>query len=219
MLRKYDLIEDLRERLSVAARTELNVGLNRHLPNEYEQKSRQQSGVLILIKKDGDDMSVFFTQRSMNISHPGTWCFPGGRLEEQDNYSLINTALREGQEEAGIPIDQLDVLGTLTPCHDRNHSLVTPVIAVIDSPFTPVLSLDEVMDSTEIPLQDVLNIENHKTISTRHNGDFVLYRQFAHERPGQDTVYIRGLTGGILNYFRHFTNKERGPLDYGHELP
>ena len=216
-MRNQQLIEDLRYRLQNTHGTPVNVGLNHHLPDIFETKSRQQAAVLIPIIRTKERLSVFFTQRSPHISDPMRWCFPGGRLEEQDRKDLVKTALREGQEEAGIPIKQLDILGTLMPCHDRRNSMITPVVAVLDGPFTPVLSPNEVMDTTEIPLNDILNRDNH-TINRWDNAEHPFRCHHFHHAAQPNTINIYGITGGILNYFRHFTNKETGPLDWSAEV-
>ena len=55
--------------------------------------------------------------------------FPGGLSEEGDN-SLVTTALREAEEELGIPPSKVDVWGKLPRLPDRVSPGIPPLIPV-----------------------------------------------------------------------------------------
>ena len=55
--------------------------------------------------------------------------FPGGLSEEGDN-SLVPTALREAEEELGIPPSKVDVWGKLPRLPDRVSPVIPPLILV-----------------------------------------------------------------------------------------
>lgn len=87
--------------------------------------------------------------------HSGQVAFPGGRFELTDE-SLIRTAMREAQEEIGLRLNDVKVLGSLTelfiPASNFN---VLPVIAVM--PYRPDFYPDprEVEDIFEIRLEEI----------------------------------------------------------------
>ena len=101
------------------------------------------------------------TRRSAQLRHhPGQISFPGGRQDPEDE-SLIHTALRETQEELGIPPSQIRVIGSLTPLNTISLYDVLPVLAMVDADYQLTLSPDEVEQAFEVPLNYVLNPVHH----------------------------------------------------------
>lgn len=92
------------------------------------------SSVLILLYRDSDVIkTVFILRQSYDGIHSGQVSFPGGRKEDTDD-SLIDTALREANEEVNIDPEQVDVLGTLSEIYiPPSNYLVLPVIGYKDS--------------------------------------------------------------------------------------
>lgn len=81
--------------------------------------------------------------------------FPGGRMERTDE-NLIRTALREAQEEIGIRLTDVKVLGQLTQIYiPPSNFHVLPVIGAI--PFRPDFYPDsrEVDAIVEVALRDL----------------------------------------------------------------
>ena len=71
---------------------------------------RIDAAVLVpLYLKDGDLHAVFTRRRDDMRRHPGEISFPGGRQDDTDD-DLVHTALREAEEEIGLPIDAVEVL-------------------------------------------------------------------------------------------------------------
>lgn len=100
--------------------TQSSAGCDRPHP----QVSAKQAAVLIpLFESNNGDIHVILTQRSPRLnSHAGEVCFPGGKKDEHDA-DAICTALREADEELGIPPDAVNVLTTLPPILSKVHSL------------------------------------------------------------------------------------------------
>lgn len=97
-------------------------------PNEKTRRS----AVLLLIYPVNDE--VYFPlilRAAYDGVHSGQIAFPGGKYEQTDE-NLINTALREAQEEVGIRSDQVKILGTLTEIYIApSNFLVLPVIGYL----------------------------------------------------------------------------------------
>lgn len=111
------------------------------------------SGVLILLYKDENILkTVFILRQSYDGVHSGQVSFPGGRMEEADN-SLIDTALREANEEVNIDPDKVRILGTLSEMYiPPSNFLVLPVIGYQDSRPNFIAEKSEVAEIIESDL-------------------------------------------------------------------
>ena len=74
------------------------------------------------------DFDVVFTRRSAEVAtHAGQVSFPGGRMEGGE--TPLEAALRETQEELGIPTDGIPIVGELHPLVTNSGFHVTPFVA------------------------------------------------------------------------------------------
>uniref|UniRef100_A0AAY4BGV9 Nudix hydrolase domain-containing protein n=1 Tax=Denticeps clupeoides TaxID=299321 RepID=A0AAY4BGV9_9TELE len=74
-----------------------------------------KASVLIPLFVRGGELHVLLTVRSPQLrSNAGEVCFPGGKYEPEDR-DEIETALREAEEEIGLPPDQVEVVCRLWP--------------------------------------------------------------------------------------------------------
>ncbi|XP_077294907.1 mitochondrial coenzyme A diphosphatase NUDT8 [Arctopsyche grandis] len=102
--------------------------------NFHKNLSDRKAAVLLPFCIHGDGkVSILYTLRSSTLSsHAGHVAFPGGKADPTD-LSLTDTALRETEEELGIPRESIEVWGEpslVIPSKDFELS-VTPVIGVI----------------------------------------------------------------------------------------
>ena len=89
--------------------------------------------------------------------HAGQMAFPGGRMERFDE-NLTRTALRESQEEVGIRVSDVKVLGLLTELFiPPSNFYVQPVVGVL--PYRPDFYPDprEVEAIVEVDLETLLD--------------------------------------------------------------
>lgn len=102
---------------------------------------------------------VILTVRSENLrSHAGQISLPGGTIEAQDANPAA-AALREAEEEIGLPRSEVEIIGQLGPMALPSGFLVTPVVGLIPPAleFTPCSR--EVADIFQTPLDLILNPE------------------------------------------------------------
>lgn len=113
----------------------------------------RQAGVLLLLYPVGSRLHLVFTVRPAHLDyHAGQVSFPGGGWETGD-VSLMETALRETQEELGISAEGIEVLGPLTPLYvPPSRNMVHPFVAL--APRRPAFRPDplEVAELLEVPL-------------------------------------------------------------------
>ena len=106
---------------------------------------------------DRADPTVILTLRTDTVrSHAGQVAFPGGRIDPSDE-GPIEAALREAEEEIGLPRNLVQVIGTVDTYRTITGYQVTPVLAVVppDLPLTPQPS--EVAAIFEAPLRHLLD--------------------------------------------------------------
>ncbi|MGD1992481.1 MAG: CoA pyrophosphatase [Anaerolineae bacterium] len=113
----------------------------------------RQAGVLLLLYPVDGVPHLVLTVRTPDLNHhSGQISLPGGGWEDQDP-SLQETALRETQEELGIDVAQMEVLGPLTPLYvPPSNNCVYPFVAAASR--RPEFHPDplEVADLLEVPL-------------------------------------------------------------------
>jgi 8-oxo-dGTP pyrophosphatase MutT (NUDIX family) len=69
----------------------------------------------VLVALHGDPLTAVFTERRADLRrHAGEISFPGGRQDEPDE-DLRTTALREAEEEIGLPPAEVELVGALPP--------------------------------------------------------------------------------------------------------
>ena len=77
-------------------------------------KNAKQSGVLILFYEKLDGIYAVMIERAINNGkHSGQIAFPGGK-KEVDDANLIETALRETEEEVGVIKNHIEIIGRLS---------------------------------------------------------------------------------------------------------
>ena len=117
---------------------------------------RTDAAVLVPLYLDAGELRAVFTERRQDLRrHAGEVSFPGGRQDEGEP-DLQATALREAQEEIGLPPDAVEIVGALTP----TPTIVTgyaiyPYVGLIEPGMTWTLSAREVAQVLELSLNDL----------------------------------------------------------------
>ena len=122
-----------------------------------EVRGAVNAAVLVPLYRDRSRLYAVFTKRHNDLRrHPGEISFPGGRYDEGEA-DLRATALREANEEIGLPGDAVDLVGALQP----TPTIVTgyavyPFVGLIESGRTWTPSASEVSEVLELPLDALL---------------------------------------------------------------
>jgi 8-oxo-dGTP pyrophosphatase MutT (NUDIX family) len=171
----------------------------------FERPPAAASVLVPLVQRD-DGLHVLLTQRTEHLNeHAGQISFPGGRAEAHDA-DAVATALRETEEEIGLPRSRIEVIGRLPTYTTITHFVVTPVVAIVQPPFELALDSFEVAEAFEVPLPFLMTPANHQRHVFEYGGQS---RQFLSMpwRNGEREYFIWGATAAMLRNLYGFLSR------------
>jgi 8-oxo-dGTP pyrophosphatase MutT (NUDIX family) len=189
---KVQLQEELPGRPAQFEMTNIHRDINYTVPED----ARHAGVMLLLFPQEGQLYTTFIqrTAHNPNDPHSGQVSFPGGKRDETDE-NMLECALRETEEEIGVSVREIEVLGSLT-------QLYIPVSHFNVHPFVPRkpgfrLQESEVKSVLNFPLEHFLNEGNldRCDITVR---SFTM-RNVPYFRAGDSKIW--GATAMILNEF------------------
>lgn len=126
---------------------------------------RRASAVLVPLYEDDDgELRVILTRRTAHLrTHKGEVSFPGGGHDPEDP-SLWHTALREAEEEIGLPPEDVRLLGPLDPLATlTSGALINPFVGLL--PGRPELRADphEVAAVLDVGVRELLDDATFRT--------------------------------------------------------
>ena len=124
--------------------------------SRLDVRGRTDAAVLVALYLDDGRMHAVFTKRREDLRrHPGEISFPGGRHDDTDP-DLLSTALREAEEEIGLPPAAVRVLGALQPTPTiATGYAIYPFVGLIEAGLAWTLSAREVAAVLELALDDL----------------------------------------------------------------
>jgi 8-oxo-dGTP pyrophosphatase MutT (NUDIX family) len=130
----------------------------------------QKAAVLVPILAHREEPTILFTKRHADLKeHAGQISFPGGRMAAGDANPL-ETALREAEEEIGLPRNAVSILGALARYRTSTRYDVTPEVGVIAEPFTARPDPREVEAVFEAPVAFFLETDSLRVVTREEQG-------------------------------------------------
>jgi len=142
-----------------------------HAPSELKLGRALKPAAILLPIIEREAPSLLLTKRSDDMpTHAGQISFPGGRVHAGDS-SLVETALRELEEETGIGREFVTVAGFLDPYETVNSGfMILPVVGFVREGFTLHVSASEVAEIFEAPLEYLCDPKNRSRMSVERQG-------------------------------------------------
>lgn len=166
---------------------------------------RRRAAVLCPVVEHQDGLSIMLTVRAAHLKiHAGQISFPGGKIDPSDS-SPLSAALREADEEIGLPSHRVDILGSLDPYDTSTGFVVTPFVGMVEPAFQPILNEGEVAEVFEVPFDFVMDMGNHERIERMHDGRKRSFYQIVY-----GDYRIWGATAGMLRNLAERLYDQRG---------
>lgn len=160
------------------------------------------SAVLLPLFELDNEPHLLFTRRTEDVRHhQGEISFPGGAWEEGDA-SLELTALREAEEEVGLKVGDVALLGRLDDFISIHGYHVVPYVGYFQAPYPYRADPRETAELIEVPLGRLRDPAIFRVEDWTHKGRKIpvcFYTIDEHE--------IWGLTADILRQFLKATEQ------------
>lgn len=170
-------------------------------PRPQPGPGRRAAVLIVLYDRDGSP-HLLLTKRSDDLpAHPGQISLPGGVVDPTDA-SERAAALRETQEEVGLPPRDLRVIGELDDVHTMvSGFIIRPFVAVLEGPMRAAPSDREVARVIHAPVGDLLAADAALPPSPAP-------LELRYPLAGED---VWGATARILRIFSRVTRCALGP--------
>jgi 8-oxo-dGTP pyrophosphatase MutT (NUDIX family) len=129
---------------------------------ERRPETRDAAVLLPVFERDGEARLVFTRRPDTMVDHRGEIAFPGGKIDPALDATARDAALREAEEEIGLPRTTVDVVGELDSMHTVSGPfLIAPFVGLVD--VTPTFAPDsrEVERVFDVALAELLSPEVH----------------------------------------------------------
>lgn len=156
-------LQDIRKRLHAQAATTYDV------PPELLTADMREAAVLVPFLRIDDAWHILYIRRTSfeGDRHGGQVAFAGGKREDCDA-TLLDTALREAEEEVGIAQADVEVLGHINHHHTVSEFQVRPYVGSISWPYQLVLDDIEVARAFTMPLSWLAQSQNYRVEQRQH---------------------------------------------------
>jgi 8-oxo-dGTP pyrophosphatase MutT (NUDIX family) len=165
---------------------------------DTKERSIKAAAVMVILTVINEQLYLLFTHRTDIVStHKDQVSFPGG-LQELNDENLIQTAIRETNEEIGILINENEIIGNLPEQKSISGFQIHPFVCDIENLENIKLNQAEVKHIFTIPLDWILDhknwgFETYKSPDGKER-QVVFFQKYMNE-------IVWGITGQILVSF------------------
>ncbi|MBA2714837.1 MAG: CoA pyrophosphatase [Rubrobacteraceae bacterium] len=161
----------------------------------------RRAAVLVPVLIENGDARVVYTVRKDDLAdHAGQISFPGGSIESGDG-SLMETALREAEEEIDLSPGLVEVIGELEEMYiPPSNFRVSPFVGLLTPEAEMVISPDEVEEIFTVSLTTLTAHETFRRVLWRRDGRDYEVPVFAIEDPVSRNIWgaTAAMTAALL---------------------
>jgi 8-oxo-dGTP pyrophosphatase MutT (NUDIX family) len=157
----------------------------------------RRAAVLLPLFEDHGEGHVLFTRRTDTVEHhKGQISFPGGS-EDASDPEARTTALRETEEELGIPPARVEILGALNDVYTVvSGFVITPFVGMIPYPIPLRVNPHEIAEVLTVPLSAFRDPSRLRVEEREREGERITVYFYYHGRHE-----IWGATARIMKDF------------------
>ena len=139
------------------------------------------AAVMILLYRKEGEYCILLNKRSEEVEHhKGEMSFPGGARDPED-LDLLETALRETEEEMGIKREDITVLGEMDEIVTRSNFQVSVFTGTIEYPYKFTPSAIEIAEGVEFPVAALIDPANRRVETRWIDGMPLTSYSYVHE--------------------------------------
>jgi 8-oxo-dGTP pyrophosphatase MutT (NUDIX family) len=161
----------------------------------------RRAAVLVPILLEGGEARVVYTVRKRDLAdHAGQISFPGGSAESGDG-SLMETALREAEEEIDLSPGLVEVIGELEEMYiPPSNFRVSPFVGLLPPEAELELAPDEVEEIFMVSLATLTAPETLRRVLWRYEGHDYEVPVFAVDGPSPRNIWgaTAAMTAALL---------------------
>jgi 8-oxo-dGTP pyrophosphatase MutT (NUDIX family) len=161
----------------------------------------RRAAVLVPILIDDREARVVYTVRKGNLAdHAGQISFPGGSAAPGDD-SLMQTALREAEEEIDLSPGLVEVIGEMEEMYiPPSNFRVSPFVGLLPPEAELVLAPDEVEEIFTVSLETLTAPETLRKVLWHHEGHDYEVPVFAVDGPSPRNIWgaTAAMTAALL---------------------
>lgn len=171
--------------------------------NTQDKKNARKGAVLILL--NGGQIIPLIKRSLYDGPHSGQMALPGGKIEAGEG--PIEAAVRETEEEIGIAIKEIEILGALSPLYiPPSGYLVHPFVGYTSRKFFYNPDPSEVAEVHEVSVTDLLNDDLIKKKRMKLPNNMIIDTPYL--AYGDQVVW--GATAMMLSEFRYLLKEKAG---------
>jgi len=156
-----------------------------------------EAGILVPVTRNGRCPEIILTRRAQHMNtHKGQVAFPGGKHDDEDE-SLMHTALRECHEEIGVSPDKVQIIGQLSQVISLHGIRVTPYVGLVDESVELTPNLDELDSIFKVPVSFFDTAEPKRRDRMTYKGVALSVPSYDFQTDS-DTYEIWGLSAIVL---------------------
>jgi ADP-ribose pyrophosphatase YjhB (NUDIX family) len=168
------------------------------------------SAVIFLIipyKNKPYDLILIRRTKQENDKHSGEMSFPGGKFDPNYDRSYLDTALRELEEELGVPRQNVEILGCIDDHLTPKGFIITTFVAIINENQKLIKQDEEVKEIVKIPITFFANKRNFKERTYKLKNELIGVGKFKYKTLDNNVYVIFGATSHIIvNYLDRVYN-------------
>jgi 8-oxo-dGTP pyrophosphatase MutT (NUDIX family) len=168
-------------------------------------KDSREAAISILLYENGNKLMFPLIKRPVyEGSHSGQISFPGGKREPTDR-DLLHTAIRETEEEIGIPSKQISPLHALSKIYiPPSRFIVNPFLMYSEETLSFKADEIEVEEILEVNIEDLLDDRNLKQTKLKHGDNLIINTPYF----DLNDQVVWGATAMILSEFKDLLKNE-----------